>query len=345
MCENPAWAHTPEYEANCEPSAPAADCTHGAGACVEEAPDGWMGPNLYWIGLPEDNPGCPPQAKLSGTQLWADLAPVPHTCPTCTCGPSKTTCVPPTEWTIAAAKCADAANAPAISFDVAASTWSGTCNPDNALEKGAMCGGVLCAQSVTVAAPKAKGAPCQPMAQGELTGDGPPWPWGKVAQECLVTPTESCPGGDGTGDDSSEGLVCVPVPGDLLACVSYFHRGAEGEVECPAFYNERHEMFEDARDERACSPCSCRAPEGGTCAMTLGVFADSACSSYVAGGVVFSDDEQACHDLPSGIALAGKVAEPNATFPGSCPPSGGKPIGAVEPVDRVTLCCHHEVVP
>ncbi|MEZ4313938.1 MAG: hypothetical protein R3F14_38440 [Polyangiaceae bacterium] len=310
---------------------------------MAEAPDGWMGPNLYWLGPPKEFPGCPANAPSEGAQLWADLTSMPASCPSCTCGPSETTCLPPTEWTVAAAKCSNAEGAVTTSFDVLANNWTGTCNADNPIEQGAQCGGAPCVQSVTVGAPKAVSAPCKPLAAGWLNAE--PWTWGKVAQECLVTPTESCPRADGKGDEAAEGFVCVPVPGDLVACVSFFHSGFKGEVECPSFYNERHEMYRDAEDHRACTACSCRAPEGGECAMTLAVFGDSMCSDFMAGGVVFSGDEPACHDLPSGVGLTGKLAEVKATVPGSCAPSGGKSFGTVEPVDRVTLCCHHEVVP
>ncbi|MEZ4298443.1 MAG: hypothetical protein R3B70_26060 [Polyangiaceae bacterium] len=310
---------------------------------MEEAPDGWMGPNLYWLGPPKEFPGCPAHAPSEGTQLWADLASMPASCPSCTCGPSETTCLPPTEWTVAAAKCSDAEGAITSSFDVLANNWAGVCNTDHAIGQGAQCGGVPCVQSVTVAAPKAVGTPCKPIPVG--TFNTAPWTWGKSAQECLVTPTESCLGGNGTGEEDAEGFVCVPVPGDLLACVSFFHSDPEDKVECPAFYNERHEMFRNAEDHRTCTPCSCGAPEGGECAMTVGVFADSMCSDLVNKSVVLSGDEPACHDIPSGVALGGKEAEVKATFSGTCAPSGGKPFGTVEPIRRVTLCCHHEVVP
>lgn len=317
------------------------DCTSGAGACVEEAPDGWMGPNLYWIGPTGQQPPCPEVAPLPGTTLFSELGQVPHACPSCTCAPSETSCSSPTKWMVSGAKCSSAEGAPQTSFEVGAPDWSGDCSTDNAIEPGAQCGGALCTQSLTVAAPEAVGAPCNPLVAEREDNPGPPWPWGRVAQECLVTPTETeaCRGENG----DEEGYVCIPVPGDLLACISLHHGDHEQEVDCPEFYSERHVMYGSAVDHRECAPCACSSPEGGECAVTVTAFADEACTDFVVGAVIFSSDEQACFDVPSGIALGSKAAEVKVATPGSCLPSGGEPIGEVEPADRVTLCCHHKV--
>jgi len=238
-------------------------------------------------------------------------------------------------WTASAAKCPGdgAALSP---FDIAFEPWGGGCNADNAIPKDAQCEGVPCAHSVTVQAPEAAAASCAVQTTGQEEKQSPPWPWGTVAQECLVTPTESCPGG--------EGKVCIPTPGDFVACVSVEQGQHDGDIDCPPFYNDEvHVTYRDVEDTRACSPRECGAPDGGECAVQATAYSDGDCSNYMGGVVVFSDDGEACFDVSAGVALGSKSAEVKLIVPGTCSPGGGGVIGAVTPIRRVTLCCHREV--
>jgi hypothetical protein len=314
------------------------DCESTGGTCVHEAPDGWFGPNLYWIGPYDENPGCPPEAPLPGSNAYADLGPVVHSCPSCDCGPSGTTCLPSSTWTVSAAKCSDAENAVQTPFDVLVPDWAGACNPDNPVPAGALCGEVPCAQSVTVSAPQAISAPCAPEAIGQEEKPGAPWPWGLVAQECLVTPSDTC-----AGTEKGEGRTCVPTPGDFLACISLDHGDHEGDVDCPPYYDEPHTLYRTVEDNRACSPCGCGDASGGACAVTAVAYEDGRCQDFMVGGVIFSGDGQACFDISSGAALGSKSAEVELLVEGSCRPKGGEALGGVEPAGRVTLCCHHDV--
>lgn len=340
VCEMDENTDNPYCEDPPTPTDPTpADCESTGGTCVHEPPDGWFGPNLYWIGPPDENPGCPPEAILPGATLHADLGPVDHACPSCDCGPSETTCLPSTNWTLAAAKCADADSATQTPFDVLSPDWTGTCNQDNAVPQNALCDGAPCVQSVTVVAPQALSAPCAPATTGQEYRPGPPWPWAKLAQECLVTPSDTC-----TAGESMEGRTCIPTPGDYLACISLDHGDHQGDIDCPSpFYDEKHTLYRTVADTRACAQCTCGAPKGAECAVQASVHGDAACSDILGLVVVFSGDRQACFDVSSGVALGSKTAQLKLTTEGTCTPSGGEPTGTVAPTDRVTLCCHHEV--
>lgn len=315
------------------------DCESTGGTCVHEAPDGWFGPNLYWIGPSGENPGCPPEAPLPGNDAHADLGPVEHICPSCACGPSETSCLLSTTWTLAAAPCSDADNATLTPFDVLVPDWTGTCNQDNAIVADALCGDEPCAQSVTVGAPEALSAPCAPESIGQEYRPGPPWPWGKVAQECLVTPSDTCSGGE-----AGEGRACIPTPGDFMACVTLDHGEHEGDVDCPPFYDdEQYVMYRDAQDTRSCTACACGDPAGGECAVQASVYGDAGCSDIMGLVVVFSGDRQACFDVSAGVALGSKSAEVKAATGGTCASKGGESGGDVVPAGRVTICCHHDV--
>lgn len=313
------------------------DCATGGGTCVDEPPDGFFGPNLYWIGPIESKPACPDEAPTPGATAYADLGPMAHSCPTCECGPSETTCIPSSDWTVAAAKC-PGDGAALLSFDVLADPWDGTCNGDHAIKKGLLCeGGLPCAQSVTVKAPKASSAPCASHAVGTEKRDGPPWPWQTIAKECLITPSDTC-------TDEGEGKTCVPTPGDWLACISVDHGDHEGDdIDCPAFYPEKHLFYRDAKDTRECSACTCGAVREGECAVAASAYGDAVCTDIVGLVVLASTDEKACFDISTGTALASKLAEVKWTTPGTCHPAGGAPSGEVIPRQQMTLCCHHEV--
>lgn len=333
--EADSYAACDDAPATSSDTSDATDCAGVGGTCVEVAPDGWSGPHLYWIGPPSAKPPCPTVAPLAGSEAYADLQVLTHTCPTCDCGPSETVCSPSSKWTVRAGKCAEE-DAPATSFDVLARAWDGTCNTDNPIAADADCNGVPCTQSVTVEAPEAVGAPCTAITIGTEVREGPPWPWSKMAKECLVSPTDSCSG--------QEGRVCVPASDDFLACVSLDHAGHDGNVACPPFYNDEvHQMYRDVEDTRACTSCTCGPPTGAECSITASAYSDTDCSDFTVGGVIFSTDGQACFDLPSGTPLGSKSAEVKLTVAGTCALEGGESTGAVTPVRRVTLCCHREV--
>ncbi|KYF94126.1 hypothetical protein BE20_07385 [Sorangium cellulosum] len=59
------------------------------------------------------------------------------------------------------------------------------------------------------------------------------------------------------------------------------------------------------------------------------VYSDGACAEQVASTLISS----------MGVGLGSKSAEIVAVDPGACAPSGGEPIGALEPAAPSTFCC------
>jgi hypothetical protein len=186
-----------------------------------------------------------------------------------------------------------------------------------------MCGGAPCAQSVVVDPPQAIGGACTPMAVGQETKPGPPWPWGTLARGCAEEPSNECK------------LDNLPSSGAYAYCV----RLDKADDECPSDYKERHELFQDVDDQRACAPCTCGAPQGGSCAMKLAAFSDEACGSKVGSAYASSNEGPVCFDVPDGTALRSKSAEQTFSAPGTCAQSGGAPTGQVVPAKPVTWCC------
>src|SRR5262249_22766239 len=93
-----------------------------------------------------------------------------------------------------------------------------------------------------------------------------------------------------------------------------------------------------ADDTRACAPCTCGPPEGGTCAALVSVYADDACTQQI-GSVTANAAGLMCVDVPQGSPLGSKEASSPTYTPGSCEPSGGGEIGSVQPTYPLTFCC------
>ena len=78
---------------------------------------------------------------------------------------------------------------------------------------------------------------------------------------------------------------------------------------------------------------------GGLCTGTLNVFKDEACSVPLLSDPL-SSSGPACFDLvPAGLPLGSKTVEALAYQAGSCMPSGGEALGAVEASLASTFCC------
>lgn len=301
----------------------------GAPTCDDDCatpPEGWSPPVLVGVGSFTAVPSCPDVAPFEGINLYSDLQALSPICPACQCAGSETGCSIPAAWHASAADCAGAEGAESTPWDGQAG-WGGACAPGG-IPAGASCGGVPCVQSLTVEAPVVTAGPCTPVAPGRPYS--PPHTWGRRARECLPAEAGTCP---------EEPGQCFPPPGFSL-CVHH-----PGDVECPAPYTEKEVFHRDVADERACSPCECGAPAGNVCTVLASAFQDGACSVIAGALLVTSESGDGCVDVPPGLALGGKTAEIVATGEGVCAPIGGEPVGAVEPVQPVTVCCRQELTP
>lgn len=311
-----------------ENSATGSACS--GGTCVSAMPveQGWSGPvsmmSIWWK-EPAGADACPSGAK---PVFVGHPAPPPLSCPTCTCDAPEGTCSLPASWTISAGVCAEPGSV-TNKFDPPAG-WDGSCNNDNAIVEGRMCGGVPCVQSITIAPPTIHETPCA--AHAEVPRDEPPKLWdGNPA----TTPVQLCSDNASLPTCVSEpDKVCAPTAPSSARC--YWRHG---EHACPTSWSERFVLYEKSEGTRECS-CACGPPTGGTCKALVSVWEDAACSSmFHFQATTHAGDQAACHDFgKAGVTLAGQTAEILEYTTGTC-----TPISGVE--DKLTLdgpvtvCC------
>jgi hypothetical protein len=148
---------------------------------------------------------------------------------------------------------------------------------------------------------------------------------------------DTCPlaaGGLGCGTGT-----CVPLTTEAQTCI--VHTGVDAS--CPAGWNTRILVFDDADDTRGCTPCTCEDPATvcGKAQLTLhkaaGCATDPAvpkATVEVDGACTFLNVSQSFpgvkwHLVPSGVGV-------NAT---TCTPAGGQPTGEISPKAGSVLCC------
>lgn len=289
------------------------------GQCVPIISLAWDGPTLVWIGAEADAPPCPAAAFFE-TYTGHGYASGNLLCGTCSCDPPDASCALPKTLTAAAASCSsDGEGVPHTSFD-APSKWDGTCTTANAIAAGALCGGVPCVQSVTIAPLTLIQGGCLPTAD---PGFQPP-SWTTFARACI--------GARKSGDCKNAGEHCAPAttaPG-FKQCISRDGDPAAPTLKCPVNYPERH-VFYDAPTPY-CSPCTCGVPTGVTCTGSISISQNGACGTPPLVKVSIDSKGPTCVDVPAGSALGSKTASAPIDSGGYCKPSGGAPQGNV-------FCC------
>jgi hypothetical protein len=123
-----------------------------------------------------------------------------------------------------------------------------------------------------------------------------------------------------SSEDKDEGKACLLRPG----------------VEaCPEGWPKEITVYEGAEDTRACSACGCgpAACEGGSYALYDGAGCDAG------GAPLTSVDMMACFKA-NGIFDGGQASlKPTKPAPVSKGCTGGEPVGAVNPIGAMKLCC------
>ncbi|MFT3764765.1 MAG: hypothetical protein QM820_04505 [Minicystis sp.] len=288
-------------------------------------PPGWDGPDLLWHGPELQAPECPASAAGFYYQGHAGLD-APNVCGACQCDPPTGVCALPGTMTASSATCpGDAPGAVKTPFDPPVG-WDGTCTNTDAADAAALCGGGTCAPSLAIASLTLLEAGCKPTQLPVPKNGSAVWKtYAKVCQSFAP----------GTCADTAETCGPVAEPG-FHRCISH-----DGDVACPALgpYHERHVFYQGFTDTRACSPCSCGAPEGSTCKAQLSIFEDAACATMPSFVFTLDAETAPCHPLNVGAALSSKSATEPAYTPGTCTPSGGVPMGSAEPADPMTYCC------
>jgi hypothetical protein len=299
-----------------------------AGLCIPLAPAGWNPPTLLWIGSESQAPPCPMAASQLGYEGHADLN-APNVCGECRCDKPTGACGLPATLTANSTVCPGSdPGAEHTPFDPPGG-WDGTCTTNEAIPADPLCATPACAQSITIAPLTMNEAGCAP---SQLSGPAnPPPSWDTFARMCEWEPHGVC---------ATSGERCAPpVPPGFHVCV--FQSG-DNECADAAFgpYQERHVFYKGFHDTRSCSPCTCGSPSGGMCSASVSIFSDNACTSTPPlDTATVTSSAPICHDVPAGSALSRKSASPAIYTPGACEPTGGQPMGSVEPVGTATLCC------
>lgn len=288
-----------------------------AGACRHTPPGQWFGPTLVWMGDEAVAPSCD---AVAGYEAFSGHGYVegPMPCDACTCGPTSGSCEQSETVIAAAASCAnDGSGVQHTSSDPPVG-WVGSCNGENAIPAGKLCGGVPCVQSVTIGPLRPKQTGCLPLPN---TNASPP-PWNRFVRACSKTkmPPGLCPG--------LSDLCTPPSPGpEFKQCV--FNSISNLVSECPPSYPERSVFYQAPTPK--CDPCACAVPDS-TCTGSISLYQDGACGTELGAEIPIDSTDPVCVDVPAGSALGSKSASSLYYKPGNCKPSGGAPYGTV-------FCC------
>jgi hypothetical protein len=313
----PSESLPPDHDAGTNNDAGDAGATC-PGVCAPGLPLGWRGPALVWIGAKADAPLCSAVAGAPGEFYTGYADPAGPPCGACKCEAATGSCELPATLTASAATCSDDGSGAAhTSFDPPAS-WGGTCTTANAIPAGKLCGGVPCVQSVTIAPLTLKQSGCLPIEPTK----GPPTTWKTFVRACSAdTNAPTC---------GTKAGVCAPVsPGpEYKTCT--LKQGDPTNLDCPDTYPDRRVFYDDPTPY--CSPCTCGAPMGSSCAGSIDFFQNDVCSGAPSTSVSVHATGPTCADVALGAALASKAAGPLSYYAGSCEPSGGATAGTV-------ICC------
>lgn len=291
------------------------------GQCVPIPPVDWTDPLLLWTGDELLAPECP--ADRAGQIVYeghADPVDAPA-CPECTCEPATGECGLPSILTVSSGLCGQ----PGMEYDLSGLDADSTvCNTENGVAAGND------PQSVTIGPLTVMESGCEPPETPPPLGNDAA-SWKTYGRACRGVAFPPC---------LDPNLLCVPTaappPEGFSQCIY-----REGDHECPQVYSEKRLFFNDVTDTRSCAPCACGAPTGSVCSATVPLYQDVMCSAFV---TELNPDSlgPTCINLtppPQGQALLGKSVTDITFQPGSCPPSGGEPVGSADLMGPSTFCC------
>jgi hypothetical protein len=299
-----------------------------SGVCAPVPPDGFSEPQLVWFGPSGTAPACPADAPVIAYQGHAQpVALPPASCSPCTCSPPSGTCEPPGHIEANGTTCM--APSPFGGPFNAPPGWDGTCTSYDAISANSGCADstALCVQSLVAEPLSLADDACTPSETGLVSAPPPAWGADAVACKGNAYPLGGC-------TDTAVTCTAAPPPG-FLVCI--YH---DGDGRCPASYPDKHLAYASLSDTRGCTSCACAAPSGSLCTATLSVFKEPGCTGapFLAGPI--SSEKASCFDLsPAGLPLGGKTVTALAYRAGACAPSGGDPMGSVDPAGPSTFCC------
>jgi hypothetical protein len=328
----PADAGVPSNEPDAGDAGTDAHASTCDGKCVPANPEGWWGPVLLWHGPVNQEPLCPGQAPIDFYHGRADLSVDSISCGQCVCDAPTGTCSLPSKFTAASSTCQSMGPTTIYSSFDPPPAWDGSCTALGSIPAGALCNGVPCVKSLTIAPLTLTEDGCTPHAIGaEPPSRLTDW-WTTAAVGCQLNDIHACDGGK---------EVCAPFANSSLpgfsTCV---FRDVGVDKECPKDYPERHVFYDDFDDTRACTECTCNPPQGSQCTAVASIFKDAACSvpiPLITG--ITADAEPFCYNPPPGSALGSKTVSAPTYTPGSCAPTGGELTGAVSLLGEAVFCC------
>lgn len=286
-------------------------CTGPGFACVPRPVDPWQGPVLLYDGDPALVPACPSAYPSTVYQGVSGLAAPPAQCAACTCGPANTICALP----------------PVMAFtDVACMAPDPNAYFKPLKNNNNPCGDVQADQSVTfkAAPPTVTASTCAP-AGGAAQKSLPTWKG--VGLVC---------GGAQPGRCTVATSVCAaPAPAGFVGSLCVW---SAGDASCPADYPQKHTLAKDSSvtDTRACSACGCATDGPATCSVKYTLYRNLGCSGVVIADLIAGG---ACQQGQQGGNYPVQSYDAQIVTSGSCPPTGGAPVGAVVPVTATTVCC------
>ncbi|APR80641.1 Hypothetical protein A7982_05988 [Minicystis rosea] len=299
-----------------------------AGRCLPLAPNGWDAPSLVAMGSELEVPPCPSVAPKLGYEAHAGLDTAALPCGACQCQPPVGSCGLPTALTASSTTCAGTDPGAVHTPFNPPVDWDGGCTDTDGIPPNQACGGGPCVRSLTIGPLSLTEVGCTPEQTPIPKNDSSSW--SHFARSCIGASPGSC------GDSA---LGCVPAaPPGFRVCV--FH---DGDKDCGdpwlAPYTDKHLFYDGLLDTRSCSPCACDPPLGSVCTASISVYPDGACAGPSTNTNLVDSSQSICIDTLAGVGLMSKSAS-NVTYaPGACQPSGGDPIGTVEPMGPVTFCC------
>lgn len=300
------------------------DACGGAGyACVATAPLGWTGYLSLYVGPDGEAPACPAQFPSAIPYVGRSTPTAdPAACATCACGAPMGGVCDLADVIIVSEKTCQSIDPPAFATNLSVpAAWDGKCESMGSAPGGLTTCGGFCNRTVKAAAPQLVGGACA-VSGGEATK--PEVKWATLGKACGDAPS----GGGCTG-----GQVCQPTP--ATGFESGLCNYKPGEQACPGEpFTEQHVFYEGVEDTRMCTECSCGSPVNATCAATITVFTDNACTT---GAVSFSAGS--CALLPGNPTITGRSAMITSMSPCACQPSGGESMGAVTATQPTTFCC------
>ena len=311
------------------------------------APPGWTGPFALYDGPPAGDPGCPvafPVQDYTGNGQFSAPAAV---CSACMCGnPLGETCqvTGPADITFAGTidpfsvvdtTCGGSPSCGATLEVIP--TWNGTCyGPDHVPPGVVTCGpnSNNCTTGTTVCNQSAQATPLQ-VSGGTCT---PSTEVSTIAQVAWGTYGDAC-GGEAMATKGCGAMhLCLPRPGAPFQITLCIQKG--GDNACVGAFTKKHLFYASASDTRACTGCACGTPAGSTCSATVTLYSTPGCNAGTSVATLHPTSQAGdCKPLAANPYVGGRQAVFTAPVGGTCPPSGGQPVGVATPQSPTTFCC------